>query len=97
MKKKPLTNKSGKVRELTGKDIRSMRSAKEILPAQLLDVLPKRKRGERGSQVKPRKISVTLRYSPEVVEYFKSMGAGWQTQMDEALKAWIKKHPKKAA
>ncbi|EKD74383.1 MAG: hypothetical protein ACD_44C00473G0002 [uncultured bacterium] len=97
MKKKSLTNKSGQVRELTRKDIRSMKSAREVLPSQLVRALPKRKRGERGPQIKPRKISVTLRYSPEVVEYFKTMGEGWQTQMDEVLKAWIKKHPKRAA
>jgi len=97
MKKKSLTNKAGQVRELTGKDIRSMRSAKEVLPSQLVNVLPKRKRGERGPQVKLKKVSVTLRYSPEVVEYFKTTGEGWQTRMDEALKEWIKKHPKRAA
>lgn len=52
---KPLTNKSGNVRELKADDIRTMKSAKEILPQALLDVLPKRKRGERGEQKKPKK------------------------------------------
>ena len=47
MKKKPLSSKSGKVRELTHKDISTMRPANEILPAALLNVLPKRKRGEK--------------------------------------------------
>lgn len=93
MKKKPLTNKAGHVRELTRKDIRDMRSAGEVLPTDLLDVLPKRKVGQRGQQKKPTKISVTLRYSPEVVNYFKATGEGWQIRMDEALKEWIKKHP----
>jgi uncharacterized protein (DUF4415 family) len=97
MKKRSLTNKSGQVRELTSKDIRSMRPAKEVLPSQLLKVLPKRKRGERGPQVRPKKVSVTLRYSPEVVEYFKKTGEGWQIRMDDALREWIKKHPKRAA
>jgi len=97
MKKKSLTSKSGRVRELKNKDIRSMRSASEVLPADLVSVLPKRKRGERGHQIKPKKISVTVRYSPEVVEYFKQIGEGWQTRMDDALKEWIKKHPKRAA
>ncbi len=94
MRKKTLTNKSGQVRELTGKDIRAMKSASEVLPKKLLNVLPKRKRGERGSQKEPKKISVTLRYSPEVVSYFKSTGQGWQTRMDDVLKVWIKKHSK---
>ena len=96
-KKKVLTSKSGRVRELTTKDIRAMRSAGEVLPSQLVGVLPKRKRGERGPQVKPKKISVTLRYSPEVVEYFKMTGEGWQSRVDEVLKQWIKKHPRRAA
>ncbi|HEY7817263.1 MAG TPA: BrnA antitoxin family protein, partial [Vicinamibacteria bacterium] len=32
---------------------------------------------------------LSVRYSPEVVEYFKSTGEGWQTRMDEALKEWV--------
>lgn len=93
MKKKALTNKSGEVRELTRKDIHEMRSANEVLPAELLDVLPKRKVGQRGRQKAPVNISITIRYSPEVVKYFKETGKGWHTRMDEVLKAWIKKHP----
>jgi len=91
MKKKPLTNKSGHVRELKRDDIRAMRPASEVLPKKLLDVLPKRKRGERGPQKEPKKVSVTVRYSPEVVEYFKATGEGWQTRMDKVLKSYIKK------
>ena len=93
MKEKPLTNKAGRVRELTRKDIREMRSASEVLPAELLGVLPKRTVGQRGHQKAPTKVSITLRYSPEVVRYFKETGKGWQIRMDEALKEWIKKHP----
>ena len=93
-KKKSLTNKFGKVRELTTKDIRSMRSASEVLPAQLNEILPKRKRGERGAQIKPKKILITLRYSPEVVDYFKTTGRGWQARIDNVLKQWVKKHVK---
>lgn len=95
MKKKPLTNKAGKVRELKTEDIRSMRPANELLPSKLLAVLPKKKRGERGPQQRPKKIAVTLRYSPEVVNYFKSTGEGWQSRMDNILKEWIKRHPQK--
>ncbi len=43
MRKKPLTNKAGQVRELTRQDIRAMRSASKVLPADLLNVLPQRK------------------------------------------------------
>ncbi len=97
MRKKPLTNKAGHVRELTGEDIREMQPASKVLPVDLLGVLPKRKVGQRGPQKTPTKISITSRYSPEVISYFKKMGRGWQVRMDEALKEWIKKHPRHAA
>lgn len=96
-KAKPLTNKAGQVRELTRRDIHDMKPAKEVLPTTLVDILPKRKPGERGPQKCHKKIAVTLRYSPEVVIYFKSTGKGWQVRMDEALKQWIKKHRRKVA
>ena len=32
---------------------------------------------------------VSIRLSPEVVEYFKSTGKGWQTRVDEVLKAYV--------
>ena len=91
--KKPLTNNEGAVRELTSGDISAMRSAHEVLPTDLLSSFPQRKQGQRGKQKQPTKIAVTLRYSPEVVEYFKSTGDGWQIRMDEALKEWINTHP----
>ena len=46
-------------------------------------------RRTRGSGQKPRKTQLTVRYSPEVVAYFKATGKGWQGRMDEALKEWI--------
>lgn len=48
----------------------------------------KRKQGERG----PTKQSVSIRYSPEVLDYFKATGAGWQTRMNDALRDWVAKH-----
>lgn len=97
MKKKPLTNKKGDVRELTTSDLRSMKRAHEILPEEFLNAI-KRKRGERGLQKEPKKVLISVRYSPEVVKYFKSTGEGWQTRMDKALKNYIKnkQHPHRA-
>ena len=43
----------------------------------------------RGAQVAPRKIPVSIRLSAEVVEHFKAQGKGWQSRIDEALKAAI--------
>jgi uncharacterized protein (DUF4415 family) len=51
-----------------------------------------RRPGQRGPGKKAKKVLLSLRYSPEVVEYFKSTGEGWQTRMDEALKEWVESH-----
>jgi uncharacterized protein (DUF4415 family) len=51
----------------------------------------KRKRGQRGPQQSPTKQLVSVRYSPEVLEYFKASGTGWQTRMNEALLQWVHK------
>ena len=32
---------------------------------------------------------VSIRLSPEVVEYFKATGKGWQTRMDTVLKEYV--------
>jgi uncharacterized protein (DUF4415 family) len=40
-----------------------------------------------------RKEQVSVRYSPEVLNYFRSTGEGWQTRMDAVLQLLVKKHP----
>jgi uncharacterized protein (DUF4415 family) len=41
----------------------------------------------RGRPVKAdRKVSVTLRLDPDVIERFKATGAGWQTRINAALR-----------
>lgn len=59
-------------------------------------VAARRKPGQRGLQRSPTKQLVSVRYSPEVLEYFKSEGSGWQTRMDEALKQWVSARARKA-
>ena len=51
----------------------------------------RRKRGQRGPQQTPTKQLVSVRYSPEVLEYFKATGTGWQTRMNDALREWVAK------
>ena len=48
--------------------------------------------GQRGPQKHPTKVPVTVRYSPEVLEYFKATGEGWQTRMNDALREYVAKH-----
>jgi uncharacterized protein (DUF4415 family) len=33
---------------------------------------------------------VSIRYSPEVLDYFRSSGAGWQSRMDAVLREYVK-------
>ena len=49
-------------------------------------------RRARGPAIKPKKVSVTVRFSPEVLDYFRGTGDGWQTRMDEALKRYVGQH-----
>lgn len=49
-------------------------------------------RRTRGPNKSPTKEQVAVRYSPEVLAYFRATGAGWQTRMDEALREYVSKH-----
>jgi uncharacterized protein (DUF4415 family) len=54
----------------------------------------------RGRPKKPdAKVHIHLRLSPQVLGYFRSTGAGWQTRIDEVLRKWVaeKGGPKRAA
>jgi hypothetical protein len=51
MRKKPLTDKAGAVRELTRGDLGDFRPAPGVLPAALVAVLPKRERRNRLTEV----------------------------------------------
>ena len=70
---------------------RSDPDAQPLKPKQLKEMVPLRAlRGRPKSDNK--KLLVSVRYSPEVVAYFKSTGAGWQSRMDEALREYIERH-----
>lgn len=38
------------------------------------------------------KEQIAIRFDKEVLEAFRSTGRGWQTRMNDALKAWLKEH-----
>ena len=42
------------------------------------------------------KVSTTIRLSPDVVDYFKADGRGWQTRIDNALREWIRERARGA-
>jgi uncharacterized protein (DUF4415 family) len=73
--------------ELTDQDIERMVAVEDLPPdlqAAILKAFPKTRL--RGPQKAPKKIPVSIRLSPEVVEHFKAGGPGWQRRIDEALK-----------
>ncbi len=43
-----------------------------------------------------KKLLVSVRYSPEVVAYFKSTGEGWQSRMDGVLRQYVESHSRSA-
>jgi len=70
---------------------RSDPDAQPLTPKQLKEMVPLRTlRGRPKSDNK--KLLVSVRYSPEVVAYFKSTGEGWQSRMDEALREYVAQH-----
>lgn len=48
-------------------------------------------RNGRGPQKKPTKVSTTLRLDPEVLEYFRAKGPGYQTRINKMLSEAIEK------
>ena len=82
----------GKDRPLTAKEQAAMADAVVVktggYAAVRAALAQKRKR---GPQQAPTKQLVSIRYSPEVLQYFKSTGAGWQTRMNDALIEWVNK------
>ena len=65
--------------------------AQPLTAAQLKAMVPMRAlRGRPKSENK--KLLVSVRYSPEVIEYFKSTGEGWQSRMDGVLRKYVTRH-----
>lgn len=60
--------------------------------ARQLNAIP----AERLSRGRPKSANakqlVSMRFSPEVLAYFRNGGEGWQTRMNEVLIAYVKRH-----
>ena len=85
MSNKPLTDEAGEVRELDAEDIAAMRLAADVLPSELLGVLPRRRPGQRGPGRAPARKLISLRIKPDVIEAYRATGAGWQGRMADVL------------
>jgi len=88
--RKPLTDRDGEVREITAEDVALFKPF-SALPEAEQKML--RKLGKRGPQKAPKKVPISIRLSPEVVEGLRATGNGWQGRADEALKSWLADQP----
>jgi uncharacterized protein (DUF4415 family) len=81
---KPLIDNDGEARELTELDLKNampMRLRHSNMPPHV-----------DAPQKAATKIPLSIQLSPEVVDYFKGSGKGWQTHIDEILKSYIANH-----
>ena len=82
-----MIDKDGEVRELTSDELLRFRPMSEVNPALFEKI--KKSVGERGPQKSPTKVPISIRVSPEVVEYFRAEGKGWQSHIDDVLKDYV--------
>lgn len=69
--------------------------AQPLTPKQLKSMVPMRALRGRPKSDKTKQL-VSVRYSPEVLEYFKSTGEGWQSRMDSVLRNYVTRHSRRA-
>lgn len=98
----PKTAKHSLVRMPTAQEDKAITAAAKSDPdaqpltsKQLKAMVPlKALRGRPKSENK--KLLVSVRYSPELVAYFKSTGEGWQSLMDSVLRKYVARHSRGA-
>jgi len=69
--------------------------AQPLTPKQLKAMIPLRALRGRPRSESPKQL-VSVRYSPEVLAYFKSTGEGWQSRMDSVLRNYVARHSRRA-
>ena len=68
--------------------------AQPLSPKQLKSMVPLRSLRGRPKSANPKQL-VSVRYSVEVLEYFKSTGEGWQSRMDGVLREYVTRHSRR--
>jgi uncharacterized protein (DUF4415 family) len=68
--------------------------AQLLTPTQLKAMVPLKALCGRPKSEKTKQL-VSIRYSREVVEYFKSTGDGWQSRMDNVLLKYVTQHDRR--
>jgi uncharacterized protein (DUF4415 family) len=69
--------------------------AQPLTPKQLKAMLPLRALRGRPKSANPKQL-VSVRYSPEVLDYFKGTGEGWQSRMDGVLRQYVARRSRQA-
>jgi uncharacterized protein (DUF4415 family) len=75
------------------------RSDVDALPLttkQLAAMVPLRTLRGRPKSASPKTL-VSVRYSQEVIDYFRATGIGWQSRMDQVLRKYVLSHSKKVS
>ncbi len=67
-------------------------SDSDNLPLTGNELLTMRPAKARGFQKSPTKIPVSIRLTPDVVNFFKSQGKGWQTKINAILSDYAHNH-----
>lgn len=68
--------------------------AQPLTPKQLAAMVPMRALRGRPKSANAKQL-VSVRYSPEVLEYFRSTGEGWQSRMDGVLREYVIRHSRR--
>jgi uncharacterized protein (DUF4415 family) len=66
-----------------------------LTPRQLKSMIPMRALRGRPKSGNAKQL-VSVRYSPEVLAYFKATGEGWQSRMDGVLRQYVTRHSRRA-
>lgn len=69
--------------------------AQPLTSRQLKAMVPPRALRGRPKSPDPKQL-LSVRYSPEVIEYFKATGEGWQTRMDGVLRQYVTRRARQA-
>ena len=68
--------------------------AQPLTAKQLKSMIPIRALRGRPKSASTKQL-VSVRYSPEVLAYFKSTGEGWQSRMDRVLREYVTRHSRR--
>lgn len=70
--------------------------AQPLSAKQLKEMVPYASFRGRPKSATPKQL-VSVRYSQEVLEYFKATGEGWQSRMDRVLRDYVQRQSRRAS